>query len=244
LARTLHKSHSPIANREQLTTVTTLHRKLRTLASILAVATSATFAQAQVTIAQWTFETSIPDTGGPLSPEVGSGIATSNTGGTFSNPAGWGSTESWSSTGWNVGEYFQFQISTVGLQGLQVYFQQTGSNTGPANWNLQYSIDGLSFTTFGSYAITNDGWNTTLTPAASEKSFDLTAVGVVNDAATVFIRMTVADTVSINGGTVAGTGTARIDNVTFTAVPEPSTYAAIAGVLALGLAFWHRRRKA
>jgi hypothetical protein len=29
-----------------------------------------------------------------------------------------------------------------------------------------------------------------------------------------------------------------------TAIPEPSTYAAIAGVLALGLALWHRRREA
>jgi hypothetical protein len=34
------------------------------------------------------------------------------------------------------------------------------------------------------------------------------------------------------------------DNFTITAVPEPSTYAAIAGVLALGGVMWHRRRKA
>ena len=35
-----------------------------------------------------------------------------------------------------------------------------------------------------------------------------------------------------------------IDNVTITAVPEPSTYAACAGAAVLGLAFWRRRRAA
>lgn len=44
-----------------------------------------------------------------------------------------------------------------------------------------------------------------------------------------------------NDATAAGSG---FSLVRLTAVPEPSTYAAIAGVCALGLAVWHRRRGA
>ena len=33
-------------------------------------------------------------------------------------------------------------------------------------------------------------------------------------------------------------------SVSYTAIPEPSTYAAIVGVLALGGVMWQRRRKA
>jgi len=43
---------------------------------------------------------------------------------------------------------------------------------------------------------------------------------------------------------VGGTSNFAIDNVTLTAVPEPSTYAACAGAAVLGLAFWRRRRAA
>jgi hypothetical protein len=41
---------------------------------------------------------------------------------------------------------------------------------------------------------------------------------------------------------VDGFRQAFIDNVAITAIPEPSTYAAIAAVGALGLALWRRRR--
>jgi hypothetical protein len=37
-------------------------------------------------------------------------------------------------------------------------------------------------------------------------------------------------------------GQAYADNLSVSAVPEPSTYAAIAGLGALGLAFWRRRQ--
>jgi hypothetical protein len=37
--------------------------------------------------------------------------------------------------------------------------------------------------------------------------------------------------------------TTSLDSVSFTAVPEPSTYAALLGAATLGLAFWHRRRR-
>jgi hypothetical protein len=38
-------------------------------------------------------------------------------------------------------------------------------------------------------------------------------------------------------------GAIGITNVSFSAVPEPSTYAALAGIAALGLALYARRRR-
>ena len=171
-------------------------------------------AQAQVTLAKWTFETSIPTTGGPLTPEQGSGSATSNTGGTFSNPAGWGSVESWSSNGWDVGEYFQFSSSTTGYQSITLLWQQVGSSTGPKNFELAYSTDGTTFTAHASYALNASSWNATLTPAADQYSYDLSSITSLNNKGTVYFRLRVKDNVSINNGTVASTGTGRIDNFT------------------------------
>lgn len=198
------------------------------------------------TIAQWTFETSIPLTGGPLSPEVGSGSAQSNTGGTFSNPAGWATAESWSSNGWNDGEYFQFEVSAVGFTNIGVSWQQTGSNTGPKDFILQYSVDGISFTNFQSYSVTNDSWNATSAPAASVKSYDLSSIVALNGDASIFFRITQSGTASIGNATVAATGTGRVDSFTVTAtpVPEPSAFAAVAGSVALGAVALRRRRPA
>lgn len=44
-------------------------------------------------------------------------------------------------------------------------------------------------------------------------------------------------------GPIATSGQMYMDNLSVSAVPEPSTYAAIAGLGALGLALWRRRRK-
>jgi hypothetical protein len=179
---------------------------------------------AQTTLAKWTFETSAPTTAGPITPEEGAGSATSNTGGTFSSPAGWGSAKSWSSNGWAAGEYFQFQTSSTGFSGLTVSWQQTGSNTGPRNFALQYSTDGITFTPQSSYALTNDTWGSTNTPAASQRSFDLSAIAALNNATAIYFRLAVVDTVAISSASpVASTGTGRVDNFTVTAAPPAGT---------------------
>jgi hypothetical protein len=179
---------------------------------------------AQTTLAQWTFETSVPTTGGPLLPEEGSGSAISNKGGTFSNPAGWGSGESWSSNNWNVGEYFQFQTSSVGSTGITVSWQQVGSNTGPKNFRLEYSTDGTSFTTHQAYVVNLSTWHTTPTPAADQYTFDLSAIAALNNAASIYFRLTMVDTVPIGATSTFGSGgTSRVDNFTITAAPPAGT---------------------
>lgn len=217
----------------------TIIRTLTAAAALAAVATSF----GQITLASWTFETSIPTTGGPLSPEVGSGTATSNTSGTFSNPVGNGSFESWSSNGWNADEYFQFQVATTGNTGISVTFDQTGSNTGPRDFAFQYSTDGSTFTTFANYSLTNDGWSSGTANPISTRTYDLSSIVALNNDDSVFFRLTQVGTTAITGGTVATTGTGRVDNFTVTAIPEPSTVAAILGALVLAGVVVARRRK-
>jgi hypothetical protein len=181
---------------------------------------------AQTTLAKWTFETSVPTTAGPLTPEEGAGSATSNTGATgtgFSNPAGWGSSESWSSNNWAIGKYFQFQTSSTSFSGITVSWEQAGSNTGPKNFRLEYSTDGTNFTSHQTYTVTNDTWGSTAAPLASQRTFDLSSVTTLNNAATIYFRLTVVNTVSINNGTVASGGTGRVDNFTITAAPPAGT---------------------
>ena len=120
-------------------------------------------ARAQTTIADWTFETSQPgltgSNAGPYSPEMGSGTATghhASNSTVYSSPAGNGSSHSFSSTIWAVNDYYQFEVSTLGLGGINISYDQTSSGTGPGNFLLEYSTNGSTFTPFGSQYIVLD----------------------------------------------------------------------------------------
>src|SRR5581483_11130067 len=184
------------------------------------------------TIAQWTFETSVPATAGPFSPEVGSGSATGSHAGaaTFSSPAGNGSSHSFSANTWATGDYYQFQVSTVGFSNIGISYDQTSSNTGPKFWDLQYSTDGVSFTTFVSQytvlanAAPNNTWSAGTPHPEFGFSDDLSSVAALNNAANVYFRITEdSGTTSANGGTLAPAGTDRVDNFTVYVAPEPRT---------------------
>lgn len=165
------------------------------------------------TIAQWTFEnTPYPATAGPYSPFTGSGSATGSHVGAavYSSPAGNGSSHSFSSTYWAIGDYYQFSVSTIGFQNITVTFDQYSSATGPKYFVVQYSTDGSAFTQFGAnYVVASAAW--------SSYSIDLSSITALNNASTIYIRLVDSSTTSANGGTVGTGGTDRVDNFTVSA---------------------------
>jgi hypothetical protein len=209
-----------------------------------------------VTVVQWDFEgtTTPPDlTDSTTSPSVAASLGTGTALGVhagaatdWSTPAGNGSANAFSSNTWAVGDYYQFSFSTTGFTDLLLSVDQIGSGTGPRDFSLSYSIDGVSFTPFASYSVASaPSWSTATYQPVHTYSFDLSAVDMLDDQASVVIRLSNASTVSISGGTVAAGGTGRVDNFTVMATPVPE--AGTAAMLAAGLAvvgFVARRRRA
>lgn len=87
-----------------------------------------------------------------------------------------------------------------------------------------YSLDGSSFNSITTFnAVT--GWSNSVSTTDVTNGFNFGVFG----------------TSTLTNGTIAS-GIVYADNFSVSAVPEPSTYAAIAGVAVLGLAFWRKRR--
>jgi hypothetical protein len=225
--------------------------KLCLLALLLGAAAAPAFAQ--TTLADWTFETVAPTTSGPYAADVGSGTATGFHAltSTYSATAGNGSFNAWSSNNWSVGDYYQFQVSTTGQSGLSLSWDETSSNTGPKDFALEYSTNGgASFTTVGSsYSVLanaspNPTWTNSTYHSIYTMTEDLSGITALNNDASVLFRLVDVDTTSANGGTVASTGTDRVDNFSLIAIPEPSTYALIAGLAVAAAALARRRLRA
>lgn len=164
----------------------------------------------------WTFETSIPITAGPHAAELGTGSALGfHAGATvYSNPAGNGSAESFSSTVWALNDYYQFQTSTVGATDLGFIFDHTSSNTGPRDFEVRYSTDGTNFTPVETYMLSNDSWSSSTTNLISRRGIDLTQLGL-QGLPSVYIRLVNNSTTAVNLAAVAPAGTSRVDNVSF-----------------------------
>lgn len=201
---------------------------------------------ASITIADWTFEATAPSTAGPLFPEQGTGSALgwhASSDAVYSNPVGNGSGESFSANNWAVGDYWQFQVSTLGFTGISLSWDQASSNTGPRDYGLYYSTDGTVFNQFNSdlfvlaNASPNSTWSSSTTHSEYSFSQDLGSIVGLNNAESVWFRLVNKSTVSANGGSTGTGGTDRIDNFIVSAtsvavaVPEPSTF--IAGALLL-----------
>ena len=204
-------------------------------------------------LANWTFETTPPTNAGPHAADggilggaaSGSHVATATV---YDNPSGNGSAESFSSNNWAVGDYWQFRSSSTGFQNITLQWDQTSSNTGPRDFQLSWSTDGTTFTPLGApYAVlANAAPNPTWNPTTNSPLYTfgpIAAPAGLDNQATIYFRLTNTSTVSANGGTVAATGTDRIDNVIIGGdlIPEPASVGLLAGA---GLALRRRQRRA
>lgn len=130
------------------------------------------------------------------------------------NSGGNGSLTSLSGNTWAVGDYYQFQTSTLGFNTVYVSVDQTGSNTGPRDFQFSYSLDGTNFTNFGAvYSLSNtNAWSSTIYKPEHTRSFDLSSVAGIAGQAMVYFRVTNTTTVSIANAIVGTGGTSRVDN--------------------------------
>ncbi len=170
--------------------------------------------EAPVSLARFTFETSVPTAAGPHAAESGlfaadaSASASNAPGAAYSNPGGNGSPESFSANNWRNGDYFQVTIPTQGAGSLAVAWDQTRSSTGPANFRLEWSVDGTTFESLSTYTVAVVSWSAGTTQAGSQfRPVDLPEAA--NDLDFVYIRFTSLDT-------TAAAGTNRIDNIELT----------------------------
>ncbi len=232
------------------------------LAGMVAITVAATSVWAQtLTIAQWTFETSQPATAGPFNPETGIGQALGHHAGaaTYSSPSGdldpvialmnspstlpanvSPSSHSYSANVWVVGDYWEFDVSTLSDTGVEIGWDQAGSNTGPGNFALYYSVNGGAYAEVGSsYTVPLSAWNSVSTQALSKVVSEPGSAW--DNAATLSFHLVDMSTTSVNGGTVASGGTDRVDNFTVIAIPEPSTVLLVCAGLAGGLLAMRRR---
>ena len=231
--------------------VTTFARRWQVLECILAALTIPFFMcdATASSIASWTFETSPPVLSnstafGPLAADGGSGTASAlhASGLTdWSSPVGNGSLHSWSSTHWAAGDYYQFQVSTTALQNIVIDWDQTGSSTSPSAFALQWSTDGTTFNSVAFYNVLltvgpNPAWSSVTAHSQFHFHEDLTSIANLNNQPAIFLRLTAQAAAS------SVLGTDRVDNVSISTVPEPTTFA-LATFGLVGLAVWGWRRK-
>jgi MYXO-CTERM domain-containing protein len=157
---------------------------------------------------------------------------------TYTSPAGNGSQYAFSSNNWSIGDYYEARVSTSNYANISVSWDQARSSTGPASFELIFSVDGgTSWTTVAAYTVLQSGgggapgtWSSTTYNALYSSSQALAGAG---DASLLIVRFR---------STVAGasTGSNRIDNVVISGdvVPAPGAVALLA---VAGLASRRRR---
>jgi hypothetical protein len=199
---------------------------MKTFVVLTAAVAAASLVSARADIlADWTFETlpstnSIIGTGDSpaatqsgVGADIGLGTASAShasSASAWSIPAGNGSSHSWSVNTWAVGDYFQFEVNTIGFQEISVSYDQISSSTGPGIFKFGYSTDGVNFTYGSDYTVlvnaSPNTWSAGTPISSSTFTEDLSGITALNGEAAVFFRVVDDATTSAsqaNGGSTA-----------------------------------------
>ncbi|MCB0774626.1 MAG: hypothetical protein KDB93_14770, partial [Flavobacteriales bacterium] len=183
----------------------------------LDVSTSPTFGGPGAHLAGWNFTDGDQqaDSGTPAN---ASQSISANTGAAYTYPGG--ANLAISTTGWDGGngtKYWMIELETTGYGDLSLSSKQQSSNSGPKNFKVQYSIDG--------------GGNWTDVPGSTVTVADNMTTGVLNNLplpaacdnqASLQLRWIMTSNTAVNNGTVAASGTSRIDDISVDAASTPS----------------------
>jgi hypothetical protein len=126
----------------------------------------------------------------------------------------------------NNGATIIIQVDLTSLSNPILSFAAQRSNTGFNSNQVAYSVDGTSYTDFGSPFNPGTSFGSTV------YSFDFSSVNALDGDSSVYFKIT------LNGAT-SNSGNMRIDNVQINAIPEPG--AALLG--SLGMLCLLRRRR-
>lgn len=173
---------------------------------------------APVSLAEWTFpnnpdnnvvDTATPENSTEILTVVGTNAATFTSDGASTSAA--------QATGWQEGvgsKFWHAKVNTVGYKDVFVSVKLRSSNTGPKDFLLQYRLS------------PDEAWLDIIGGAFSVgNNFTTGILDLVplpentNNAEAVYLRLIMNSSTSVNGGTVAGTGTNRIDDFIITASP-------------------------
>lgn len=108
-----------------------------------------------------------------------------------------------------VGDYYQLNFSTKYFSNISINLDSRNSGTGPRNLQWQYSLTGTNgdFLNIGE-PFSHIGHTTDAGPVLQANLPTL-----CDDADIVFVRLVIADNVSVNGGTIGSAGTWGIKNI-------------------------------
>lgn len=110
------------------------------------------------------------------------------------------------------GTYYQLEFDAIYYGNINLSYTMKGSNTGPKNFKILYSTDGINF-------IEASGKVLSLSAASTWETFSDLLPEAANHADTLYIRIQVADSVSINNGTIGSGGTNYIGDIKITGSP-------------------------
>lgn len=121
----------------------------------------------------------------------------------------------WDGNGDDPG-YWMVEISTAGFVDIELSSKQSGSNTGPRDFILEYSTDGTGWQMIEGGEITVAGnWTVGVVE-------NLPLPAVLEDREVIFLRWLMNSNISVADGIVGSSGTNRIDGILVTGInPDP-----------------------